>query len=84
MARRRSDIRPRNQLPPGIPALMMIGQFDEFGKIGRDEKIKVAALHWMAADRRLALPDILEIALQDESPRVRELAHRIAASTMGE
>ena len=24
-------------LPPGIPALMMIGQFDEFGKIGRDE-----------------------------------------------
>mgnify|MGYP002623586478 CR=1 FL=1 len=24
-------------IPPGIPALMMIGQFDEFGKIGRDE-----------------------------------------------
>ncbi len=23
-------------IPPGIPALMMIGQFDEFGKIGRD------------------------------------------------
>ena len=24
-------------IPPGVPALMMIGQFDEFGKIGRDE-----------------------------------------------
>lgn len=24
-------------IPPGIPALMMIGQFDEFGKIGRDD-----------------------------------------------
>ncbi|MEM7392321.1 MAG: hypothetical protein AAF492_08220, partial [Verrucomicrobiota bacterium] len=24
-------------LPPGIPALMICGQFDEFGKIGRDE-----------------------------------------------
>lgn len=25
-------------IPPGIPALMMIGQFDEFGRIGRDEQ----------------------------------------------
>lgn len=25
-------------LPPGIPALMICGQFDEFGKIGRDER----------------------------------------------
>lgn len=24
-------------IPAGVPALMMIGQFDEFGKIGRDE-----------------------------------------------
>lgn len=25
-------------VPPGIPALMMVGQFDEFGKVMRDEK----------------------------------------------
>lgn len=27
----------QNGIPAGVPALMMIGQFDEFGKIGRDD-----------------------------------------------
>lgn len=27
----------KDGLPPGIPAVMMIGQFDEFGRIGRDD-----------------------------------------------
>ena len=26
----------KESVGPGVPALMMIGQFDEFGKIGRD------------------------------------------------
>lgn len=45
--------------------------------LGRDEKIKLAALHWMAADRRLALPELLQIALRDDSDRVREFAVRM-------
>jgi len=27
----------RDPVPPGVPAVMMLGQFDEFGKVARDE-----------------------------------------------
>lgn len=50
---------------------------------GRDEKIKLAALHWMAADRRLALPELLQITLRDDSDRVREFARRMGGEGGG-
>ncbi len=31
------DKEPASTVPPGIPTLMMVGQFDEFGKVMRDE-----------------------------------------------